>query len=82
MVTPIYINFQCIKKKIAYGSKGFPWSHNYKNFKKNYYYKCQVAEELQNKTFIGIEVCLFDLNIKDIDLIAKSFEKVWKKIIK
>ena len=70
------------KKKIAYGSKGFPWSHTYKNFKKNYYYKCQVAEELQNKTFIGIEVCLFDLNIKDIDLIAKSFEKVWKKIIK
>ena len=70
------------KKKIAYGSKGFPWNYNLKNFKKKYFYKCEIAEKLQNKTFIGLEVCLFDLNKKDINLIAKSFEKVWKKIIK
>ena len=40
------------------------------------------TEELHKKSFIGIEVCLFDLNIKDIDLIIKSFQKCGKlKII-
>ena len=38
------------------------------------------AEELHKKSFIGIEVCLYRLNIKDIDLIIKSFQKVWKKL--
>jgi len=67
-------------RKIAYGTKGFPWSLNGKTYKNKYKYKCKVSETMHNKNFIGIEVCLFDLNKKDIDLIIKAFLKVWKKI--
>jgi len=73
-------NLPIFKQKIAYGSKGFPWSYLNKKYKKKYSYKCKVAEELHKKSFIGIEVCLYRLNIKDIDLIIKSFQKVWKKL--
>ena len=31
---------------------------------KKYYYTCRNAEELHNKTFIGLETCLYDLNKK------------------
>lgn len=69
---PIY------QKKIAYGSKGFPWNLN-KN--KNISYKkgiCPNAEDLHFKSYLGFSIDLYDLSIKDIDLIIKSFKKVWK----
>lgn len=68
------------KYKIAYGTKGFPWSIYGKKFKKKYKYSCKVAEQMHKNTFMGIEVCRFDLNKRDIDLIIESFLKVWKKI--
>ena len=64
------------QKKIAYGTKGFPWT----TFNKKISYKkgiCPIAERLQDKTFIGIQVCLFDLSEKDIQYISKAFQKVW-----
>ena len=39
---------------------------------------CPIAETLNQKTFIGIPLCLYDPNTKDINLIIKTFEKVWK----
>jgi dTDP-4-amino-4,6-dideoxygalactose transaminase len=66
------------QKKIAYGSKGFPWNI----FKRKIDYSkgiCPIAETLNEKTFIGIPLCLYDPNTKDISLIIKAFEKVWKK---
>jgi dTDP-4-amino-4,6-dideoxygalactose transaminase len=65
------------QKKIAYGKKGFPWSiYNKKiNYKKGI---CPNAEELHEKSFVGIEVCLFDLSAKDALNIAHAFKKVWK----
>ena len=55
----------------------FPWSKYNKNinYKKNL---CPIAENLQRKTFIGFEICLFELTKKDILNIAKAFIKVWK----
>ena len=64
-------------KKIAYGSKGFPWSLS----KKSYNYKNQnliIAEELHHKTFLSFEVCLFDLSNNDVKKIYKCFEYAWK----
>lgn len=61
--------------------KNFPWSVN-KNV--NYSYKkgiCPVAEELNEKSLFNFEMHMFNLNIKDIDLIILAFKKVWKKII-
>ncbi len=67
------------QKKIAYGSKNFPWSY----FGKKISYKkgiCPVAENLQDKTFLGLQIQLFDLNKKDVDRIIKAFKKVWQNI--
>jgi dTDP-4-amino-4,6-dideoxygalactose transaminase len=65
------------QKKIAYGAKGFPWSiyNNKVNYKKGI---CPVAEEMHDKSFIGFKICLFKISIKEVDLIFKTFEKVWK----
>lgn len=65
------------QKKIAYGAKGFPWSiyNNKVNYKKGI---CPVAEEMHDKSFIGFQICLFEISIKEVDLIFKTFEKVWK----
>ena len=51
--------------------------------KKKIIYKkglCPVAENLNNKNILTLEVCLFNLDKKDLDLICKSFEKVWKNL--
>lgn len=70
---PIYQN------KIAYGSKGFPWQSDI--CKREVRYEkgiCPVAEELHDKSFIGFEICLFDLEVEDCKLIIKAFKKVWE----
>ena len=71
------------QKKIAYGSKGYPWNSlskkNQVSYKKGI---CPVAEELHFKSYLGFSIDLYDLNIKEIDLIVKSFKKIWKNISK
>jgi len=65
------------QKKIAFGSHGFPWSI----YNRNINYKkgiCPVAEELHDKSFIGFHICLFEITNKEIELIFKTFKKVWK----
>ena len=71
-------NLPIFKNKIAYGKKNFPWSLQ-KRTNNNI---CPKSEYLNKKVFFAIEVCLYELNDKDINLIIKSFKKVWKKILK
>ncbi len=69
------------QKKIAYGSKGYPW--NNKNEKSKISYKkgiCPVAEELHFESYLGFSIDLYDLNLMDIKLIIESFKKVWKNL--
>jgi dTDP-4-amino-4,6-dideoxygalactose transaminase len=69
------------QKKIAYGSKGFPWSSDI--CKRDIDYNkgiCPVAEELHDKTFLGYEMCLHNLNEKDTNLIIDAFKKVWDNL--
>ena len=69
------------QKKIAFGSKGFPWTADFA--RKNINYSkgiCPVAERLNDETYLGFEMCRYDLNDKDIDLIIKSFYKIWSNI--
>ena len=75
-VMQIYIYYRCLKKKIAYGKKGFPWNkfNNKISYKKG---DCPVAEEFHNNTFISFQVCLFSFNKKDIKNIIKAFNKIW-----
>ena len=67
-------------QKKYFQHKNFPWSIN-KNV--NYFYKkgtCPVAEELVDNSYFHLEMHMFDLTKKDIDLIILAFQKVWKKI--
>ena len=69
------------KQKVAYGSMGFPWSSDI--CKRNVSYNkgiCPTAEELHEKTFLGYEMCLHDLNENDTNLIINAFRKVWDNL--
>ena len=70
---PIYQN------KIAYGSQHFPWSLNNN---KIIYTKgiCPVAENLHENSFFGIEMCIYNLSLKNVIFISKAFKTVWKKL--
>ncbi len=69
------------QKKIAYGSKGFPWSSDICKREIDYNKGiCPVAEELHDKTFLGYEMCLHNLNEKDTNLIIDAFKKVWNNL--
>ena len=65
------------QSKIAYGSKGFPWTADFT--RKNINYSkgiCPVAERLNDETYLGFGMCVYDLSESDIDLIIKAFHKV------
>jgi len=66
------------KKKIAYGTRHFPWKLN-KNDKKNNSdnKNLDIAEKLHREKFFAIELCLFDFNNSDIYFIINCFKKVW-----
>ena len=66
------------QKKIAYGSKGFPWVPGIVNRDIDYSLGiCPVAEELHASSFMGFEVCKFNLSEFEVDLIAEAFRKVF-----
>jgi perosamine synthetase len=69
------------QKKIAYGSQGFPWTsdicHRDVSYRKGI---CPVAEGLHEFTYMGLEMCVYELEDSDTDLIAKAFHKVWNQM--
>ena len=77
-----YINLATLpifKNKIAYGTKGFPWK--YFNSKVNYNLKkFKNTNKLNQKSFIGIQLCAYDFKEIHMKKIAYSFIKVWKKL--
>ena len=69
------------QKKIAYGNKHFPWS--LKNTRKNISYKkgiCPNAELLNDKEYIGFEMCKSKLLVKELKLLVNAFKKVWNNL--
>ena len=81
-VNGAYINLHLLpifKKKVAYNLKNFPWSLN----KKKYSYKkgdCPVAERMNEKNYIGLNMWKYDSTENDIKFIIKKFNKVWSKL--
>jgi perosamine synthetase len=69
------------QKKIAYGSRGFPWTsdicHRAANYNKGI---CPVAEEFHDLTFLGFGMCTYDLSDEDVDLIVAAFRKIWQHL--
>tara|TARA_B100000965_G_scaffold394913_2_gene407734 strand:- start:748 stop:1089 length:342 start_codon:yes stop_codon:yes gene_type:complete len=69
------------QQKIAYGSKGFPWSSDICERDVSYAKGiCPVAEYLHEKSFIGYEMCLHDLSEEDTNMIISAFKKVWNNL--
>ena len=69
------------QKKIAYGSKGFPWSSNICQRQMNYAKGiCPVAESLHDSTFIGFEMCIHKMSDTEIDATVHVFRKVWSNL--
>ena len=69
------------QQKLAYGKKGFPWSSDI--YKGNVSYKkgiCPVAENLNDKTFLKIPLCDYELSNNVVDEMIRGFEKVWNNI--
>lgn len=69
------------QKKIAYGSKGFPWNSEF--CKRDVSYAkgiCPVTESLQDEYFLTFGISHYDLEKNDIDLIVKAFHKVWSNL--
>jgi dTDP-4-amino-4,6-dideoxygalactose transaminase len=69
------------QRKIAYGSRGFPWTsdicHREVNYRKGI---CPVAEGLHESGFLALAMCKHELPDEDVDLIIASFEKVWDNL--
>jgi dTDP-4-amino-4,6-dideoxygalactose transaminase len=83
-LSPRYVNVHMLpmfQKKIAYGSRGFPWTSDICQREVDYAHGiCPVAEELQEKSYLGYAMCLNDLSDADVDLIIAAFHKVWKNL--
>lgn len=66
------------RKRIAYGTGGFPWTSPYASVERHYGPGlCPVAERLHAETFLGLNLCLNDFGDADVDLVADAFHKVW-----
>jgi dTDP-4-amino-4,6-dideoxygalactose transaminase len=76
-----YINVHRLpmyENKVAYGSKGFPWSSDICRRQVEYGEgTCPVAEELQDTSFLGYLSCMYELEEDEVDLIVAAFRKVW-----
>jgi len=79
-----YVNVHLLplyQKKIAYGANGFPWTSDICRRQVSYEKGiCPVAEELHDKSYLGYEMCLNELEEGDVDLIVAAFTKVWGQL--
>jgi len=69
------------QRKIAYGSRGFPWTSDI--CRRDVDYRrgiCPVAEQLNDSSYLGFGMCAYDLTDADVDLIVAAFRKVWSNL--
>tara|TARA_B100000989_G_scaffold270718_1_gene226986 strand:+ start:783 stop:2051 length:1269 start_codon:yes stop_codon:yes gene_type:complete len=68
------------QKKIAFGNLHFPWSQNKKNriisYKKGI---CPTAENLNDYSYIGLNMWKYNYSNRNISEIIRSFYKIWNK---
>lgn len=69
------------QKKIAYGSKGFPWTsdicHRDVSYAKGI---CPVAEDMNDNRLLLLGTCAHVYEDQEIDLITEAFHKVWRNL--
>jgi perosamine synthetase len=67
------------KHRIAYGTKGFPFTLAEREIPYGDGV-CPVAEDLHDRTFVGINLCACEYYDADVDLILAAFRKVWANL--
>lgn len=69
------------QKRIAYGSRGFPWSSEickrYITYEKGI---CPVAEHYNDSTHLGFQMCMNQMDFQEVDLMIEAFKKVWDNL--
>ena len=79
-----YLNLHLLpmyQQRIAHGRHGFPWSAAFYQGSVSYAKGiCPVAEDLHDRRYIGMSMCLFDYTAQDIDLLISAFRKVWSSL--
>jgi len=69
------------QKKIAYGSKGFPWKMGGEESGVSYAKGiCPVAEKMHDEAFLALPMCLYEFRDEDADAIINAFHKVWEHL--
>ena len=72
-VKPLYLQ-PMFQNKIAYGSKGYPFSESNSNYEKGI---CPVTERMHYSKLFTHEFILPSMQKSDIDDVVMAFEKVW-----
>lgn len=79
-----YVNLHLLpmyQQKMAYGSKGFPWTsdicHRDVSYRRGI---CPVAEELNDRSYLGFAMCMHELSDENVDMMASAFRKVWANL--
>jgi dTDP-4-amino-4,6-dideoxygalactose transaminase len=69
------------QQKIAYGSRGFPWTSDICQREVSYEKGiCPVAEDMNDRRYLGYAMCLHELSEADVDSIIQAFQKVWRHL--
>lgn len=69
------------QKRYAYGTHGFPWSSDICRREVSYEKGiCPVAENLNDEVYMGLGMCVYDLQAKDVEMIVAAFHKVWNSL--
>ena len=84
-VSALLQGYQCIhlnplfRHRIAYGTEGFPWKGLARGDSSVTYGPglCPVAEDLHQRTFLGLNLCAHPYTDAEIDQVVAAFRKVW-----
>jgi perosamine synthetase len=69
------------QRKIAYGSRGFPWTSDICQREVSYAKGiCPVAEGLHDRSYIGFQMCMHQMSDSEVDLMIEAFQKVWANL--
>lgn len=79
-----YVNVHLLpmyQKRIAYGSRGYPWRSAGEDSPVSYAKGiCPVAEHMHDRGMLGILTCAHDFSDDQVDQVIAAFRKVWDQL--
>ena len=70
-----------VQRRVAMGASGFPWSlATWAPAGGEAWVHCPVAEELHDRSFVGLLMCSHQLDSGDCEQIGSAFAKVWNNL--